>query len=104
MKTFKQSTLLLTGLLFFVIISCKKTELAPATQQSLSTTAAQNASTSEASVQRFYANIDLSAPGWSEYNACNGNLINIIKGIWRIETFFIVNGKEFNIEFHTNTD
>jgi hypothetical protein len=102
MKILKQSTLLLIGLFLLGIISCKKTDVTPTTENPLITSNASAASTSEAQIFRYQNTIDLSDPRWREYNACTGELINIIKGIWHIDFEYIINGNKFNFYDHSN--
>ncbi len=70
MKTFKQSTLPLVGLLLLAVTSCKKTDVAPATENKLSAANAENASSSVAQVFKYHDTINLADPKWREYNAC----------------------------------
>jgi len=105
MKILKQSTLLLTCLLLFAITSCKKTEVATTTENPSITSNAQAASSSGVSPYKLHYDIDLSAPGWSEYNSCTGELIKVTKGIWHIDVLetIIVPSNRYQYAFHTNT-
>ena len=83
----------------FSFISCEKTALVSSSgiqQQPASKPA------TAATVTKLINTIDLSAPGWSEFNACNGNFINVVKGIWHIEQTFITNGTRLTIQLHSN--
>jgi hypothetical protein len=102
MKILKQSTLLLIGLLLLGIISCKKTDVAPANESPLITSNTSVASKPGAQIFRYQNTIDLSAPGWSEFNACTGEYIKVTKGIWHIDFEFIINGNKFNFYDHSN--
>lgn len=106
MKILKQSTLLLTGLLLFAITSCKKTDVASANENPLltSNTSASVASSSRVDLYKVHYDIDLSAPGWSEYNSCTGEVIKVISGIWHIDALetIIVPSNRYQYHFHTN--
>ena len=99
MKIFKQITLLLTGLLV-VVISCKKTEsVTPANLLPVKKFAQANSSAAE--VYQVEKNIDLSISNWVEYNACTGQNIKVVEGIWRIKFKYITNGNRFTFSAHS---
>jgi len=93
---------LLIGLSFLAITSCKKTELASQTATPLLTADANVAPTSAAQVYKYQTTIDLSDPRWREYNACTGEWINIIKGIWHIDFIVTVTKNGYSYVYHTN--
>jgi hypothetical protein len=118
MKNFKQSTILLIGLLSLAATSCKKEMVTSSEEQGfisaaekikltasesrLLTANAEGTSTSAAQVYKYRNIIDLSDPRWSEYNACTGELINITQGIWRINFMYIINKNTFTFIDHSN--
>jgi len=105
MKNFKQSVLLLIGLLLLAATSCKKTDVAPASENRLITAEPQTASLSGITVYKANYDIDLRDPKWREYNSCTGEIINITKGIWHIEytDVFDASTSIETFQFHTNT-
>jgi hypothetical protein len=84
----------------FSFVSCEKTTVGPASgvQQEIPATSA-----SAATVSKFFTVIDLSGPNWVEYNACNGDYIHVVKGVWRIEQTVMINGSRLTVQFHSNT-
>jgi hypothetical protein len=97
MKTLKQSTLLLTGLLILAT-SCKKTELAPSAQKSVSTAVSQNASAAQPF--NIQDNYDLSS--LVLYDECTGENVhlsgtahNVIHGVYN-------NNNKATFDFHWN--
>ena len=98
MKNLKQSKLLFIGLLLLVATSCKKTDLAPA----------EKLITAEASLNSGFAfndqvNIDITAPGWIEFNSCTGSILYITSGIWHIDVHGVINKNKVSFDEHTNT-
>jgi hypothetical protein len=87
------------AMLTFSFISCEKTALNSSSglQQQPATKSA-----TAAIVTKSMTEIDLSIPGYLEYNACNGNYITIIQGIWRIDQTIIINGTRLTIQLHSN--
>jgi hypothetical protein len=102
MKTFKQSTLLLMGLLLLAVTSCKKTDVTPVTENRFLNA---EASSNKALLYQHHSDtsIDLTDPKYYEFNSCTGTKMHILKGIWHIESNHIYNGKLETIQFHTNT-
>ena len=92
MKKFKLSTLFLAVSVLMVITSCKKTEVDPVAPKNSSTDDSQNTLKSAAQVYYFSRTIDLSAPGWSEFNACTGEPLKVVKGIWHLDFHMVING------------
>ena len=102
MKKFKLSTLLLAISVLMVISSCKKTEVDPVTSKSSATDVSQNTLKSADLVEHYRETIDLSSPGWSEFNACSGGYIKITKGIWHVDMQFTVSEKKVTMIDHSN--
>lgn len=101
MKNFKQSTSLLIGFLLLAATSCKKTESgAPA--ESSSKNILEHSISSAAEVYQYEKIIDLSTSNWVEYNACTGQYIKVVEGIWRIKFKYITNGNRFTFSDHSN--
>jgi hypothetical protein len=108
MKSLKLNTLLLTGFFLIIAASCKKTELVAASESKQSAAAIENAlatanaASTAAQIYKDKTIIDLSDPQWREYNACTGELINIIKGIWHIDLHYMTNGNRFTLIDRSN--
>jgi len=104
MKTLKQSTLLLTGLLL-ILASCKKTEVTPSSSQSISTSAEKSSASANVPFELFndQYNIDLAAPGWYEINSCTGEHLHITSGTWHIVVRGMVSNKALSMGQTTNT-
>ncbi len=101
MNTFKQSILASAVILLLMFISCKKAPVDfSSTQQNSAIASMQSLNAS--SVSRFDTTIDLSI-GWHEYNACNADNIDIIRGIWHIGSILTINGNTYSFQYHTNT-
>jgi hypothetical protein len=95
MKTFKQSTLLLTGLLLIVVTSCKKTDVAPSAQKSVSTAVSQNAS----AAQPFNIQDNFDLTGLLLYDECTGELVDL-SGIAHIDIHGVYNNNKATFNSH----
>ena len=104
MKFSRLNSLLLTGFLLIIAASCKKAELVDTSEKEQPAAAIENASAAAhaAQVTKYKTTIDLSDPQWREYNACTGELINIIKGTWHIDLHYITNGNRFTLIDRSN--
>ena len=103
MKKFNLNTMLLAISVLLVITSCKKTEVDPVAPKSSSTDGSLSTLKSAAQVYHYRYTIDLSAPGWSEYNGCSGGGVKVLKGIWHQNFQFTFNGNRGTFIDNSNT-
>src|SRR4051794_8652016 len=96
MKTFKQSTLLLIGVVLLAVMSCKKTDVAPTIPQSVSTT--QNATATQ--TIKFHDDFDLT--GIDIYDGCTGEIVDLSGIIYNVGSGVTNNNKTI-FDFHQNS-
>jgi hypothetical protein len=94
MKTFKQSTLLLMSFLLFTITSCKKTDVAPAAKNAVSTANAQAAS----SVYHNTQKVNDESYNW---NPCTQEWVHFT-GYALVNTDVVINGNNVSADLHFN--
>jgi hypothetical protein len=98
MKTIKQSTFLLTGLLLLAFTSCKKIDVATSTQKSVPTAVSQNESATQ--THNFQDNFDLT--GITIYDDCTGEIIDLSGTYYSVFSVKLNNNKETS-NYHENS-
>jgi hypothetical protein len=104
MQTFKINKLLIAVALFIALTCCRKSELAPLTQQGALSQDIQQFSTNGAVTYNYQTDIDLTAPGWDEINSCTGEHLNITSGIWHFVMHGMYSDHAFLMSIHNNTE
>jgi hypothetical protein len=103
MRIYKQSNLLFLGLFLFAAVSCKKAELAPASEERLVSTAAANALSGTAAqnaATTFHSTVQINdeSENWSP---CTGEWIHFT-GEALLNVHFTFNNNKIHGEYHYN--
>lgn len=103
MKIFELSKLLLPPLLLIAATSCKKSEIAPITQEMPLSTNLREFSSNAAISYNNQIDLDLPASGLFEFNSCTGESLRIVSGVWHFVFHGMSSNHAFLMSIHNNT-